>query len=93
MLILKVHALSKGYSGASLHLIKRIIWHIEENISPQIFEQGSVGASGDLCPLAHAFLPLIGLGKLTSNNGKTYEDAIKLLIKRGVPEEEIIHNR
>lgn len=64
MLITKVQALAKGYSGISLDTLKRIIWHINEGIIPLVPEQGSVGASGDLAPLAHLFLPLIGLGKV-----------------------------
>lgn len=64
MLILKVHSLSQGYSGISPEVLDRILWHIEENIIPQVPSQGSLGASGDLAPLAHLFLPLIGLGKL-----------------------------
>jgi histidine ammonia-lyase len=62
MLIFKVHSLAKGYSGVSVETLKRIIWHIEEDIIPCVPEQGSVGASGDLAPLAHLFLPLIGMG-------------------------------
>jgi histidine ammonia-lyase len=62
MLILKVHALAFGYSGVSTELMERIIWHIENNIIPCVPSQGSVGASGDLAPLAHLFLPLIGRG-------------------------------
>jgi histidine ammonia-lyase len=61
MLILKVHALSYGYSGISLPTLERIIWHIEHDVIPCVPSQGSVGASGDL---AHLFLPLIGLGKV-----------------------------
>lgn len=64
MLILKVQALAKGYSGVQLSTIERIIWHIEEDIIPVVPKQGSVGASGDLAPLSHLFLPLIGLGKV-----------------------------
>jgi histidine ammonia-lyase len=64
MLILKVHALSYGYSGISLPTLERIIWHIEHDAIPCVPSQGSVGASGDLAPLAHLFLPLIGLGKV-----------------------------
>jgi len=64
MLITKVHALSKGYSGVQLSTIERILWHIENNVIPVVPEKGSVGASGDLAPLAHLFLPLIGLGEL-----------------------------
>jgi histidine ammonia-lyase len=62
MLIFKVHSLSKGYSGVAVKTLERILWHIEEDIIPCVPEQGSVGASGDLAPLAHLFLPLIGLG-------------------------------
>jgi len=64
MLILKVHALAKGHSGIRMETMKRILWMIDEEISPVVPSQGSVGASGDLAPLAHLFLPLIGLGKL-----------------------------
>jgi histidine ammonia-lyase len=53
MLITKVHALAQGYSGARLETIKRILWHIENNVIPVVPEKGSVGASGDLAPLAH----------------------------------------
>lgn len=64
MLITKVHALAQGYSGVKLSTIERIIWHIENDIIPVVPEKGSVGASGDLAPLAHLFLPLIGLGEV-----------------------------
>lgn len=64
MLVLKVHALSQGYSGVSLATLQRIVWHIERRITPVVPSQGSVGASGDLAPLAHLFLPLIGLGSV-----------------------------
>lgn len=64
MLILKVHALSFGFSGIAPGTVERIIWHIENNVIPCVPSQGSVGASGDLAPLAHLFLPLLGLGKV-----------------------------
>ncbi len=64
MLVLKVHALSQGYSGIALATLERILWHIENRIAPVVPSQGSVGASGDLAPLAHLFLPLIGLGRV-----------------------------
>ena len=64
MLILKTHALAKGHSGIQLTTLKRIIWHIENDAIPLVPSQGSVGASGDLAPLAHLFLPLLGLGKV-----------------------------
>ncbi|MFN8265858.1 MAG: histidine ammonia-lyase [Chitinophagaceae bacterium] len=63
MLITKVHALVQGFSGVQLSTIERIIWHIDQDIIPVVPEKGSVGASGDLAPLAHLFLPLIGLGE------------------------------
>lgn len=64
MLITKVHALARGYSGVQLTTLQRILWHIEEDVIPVVPEKGSVGASGDLAPLAHLFLPLIGLGEV-----------------------------
>lgn len=64
MLILKVHSLAKGYSGIAETTLDRILWHIENDAIPEVPSQGSVGASGDLAPLAHLFLPLIGLGKV-----------------------------
>src|ERR1700753_4041652 len=64
MLITKVHALAQGYSGVQLQTLERILWHIENDVIPVVPEKGSVGASGDLAPLAHLFLPLIGLGEV-----------------------------
>jgi len=68
MLILKVHSLSQGYSGIAVETLDRILWHIEKDIIPCVPEQGSVGASGDLAPLSHLFLPLIGMGKVWHEN-------------------------
>ncbi|MXV37588.1 histidine ammonia-lyase [Flavobacteriaceae bacterium Ap0902] len=62
MLLTKMHALSRGYSGIQLATIERIKFLFENDILPQVPEQGSVGASGDLAPLSHLFLPLIGIG-------------------------------
>jgi histidine ammonia-lyase len=64
MLITKMQALAKGYSGVQLQTLERINWHIENEVIPVVPEKGSVGASGDLAPLAHLFLPLIGLGEV-----------------------------
>ena len=80
MLVLKVHSLCYGYSGVSLNVIERICWHIEHKCIPLVPSQGSVGASGDLAPLAHLFLPLLGFGKL-SEDGKNYRptpDVLKI---------------
>ncbi|MBS1946575.1 MAG: histidine ammonia-lyase [Bacteroidetes bacterium] len=72
MLITKMQALAQGYSGAQLKTLERILWHIENDIIPIVPEKGSVGASGDLAPLAHLFLPLIGLGEVFYK-GKRYK--------------------
>jgi len=68
MMICKVHALCQGFSGVRLALIERIIYFIEHNLLPTVPEQGSVGASGDLAPLAPLFLPLIGEGEFWIND-------------------------
>jgi len=70
MMILKVHSLAKGKSGISLEVLERILWHIENDIIPVVPEQGSVGASGDLAPLSHLFLPLLGEGEVFVNGEK-----------------------
>ncbi len=67
MIIAKIHALSKGFSGVSLEVIERLILMLEKDIIPVVPEQGSVGASGDLAPLSHLVLPLLGLGKVWEN--------------------------
>ena len=68
MMICKVHALCQGFSGVRLELIERIIYFIENNLIPVVPEQGSVGASGDLAPLSHLFLPLLGAGEFWIEN-------------------------
>ncbi|MDR3715325.1 MAG: histidine ammonia-lyase [Puia sp.] len=68
MLITKLHALARGYSGVQVSTLRRMIWHIEKDVIPVVPEKGSVGASGDLAPLAHLFLPLIGLGEVFYKN-------------------------
>ena len=68
MLILKAQSLAKGFSGIALKTLQRIIWHIENDAIPVVPSQGSVGASGDLAPLSHLFLPLIGMGKVEYKN-------------------------
>ncbi len=64
MMIAKIHALSRGFSGVSLEVIERLLEMLQKDIIPVVPEQGSVGASGDLAPLAHLVLPLLGLGKV-----------------------------
>ena len=64
MLLLKAIALSKGYSGVQLQTVERLLFLYNNNLIPVVYEQGSLGASGDLAPLAHLCLPLIGEGQL-----------------------------
>ncbi|OJW14501.1 histidine ammonia-lyase [Mucilaginibacter sp. 44-25] len=76
MLITKVHALAQGFSGIALQTLERIIWHIENNVIPVVPEKGSVGASGDLAPLSHLFLPLIGLGEVFVDGKRNPANAV-----------------
>lgn len=62
MLLLKIKGLSKGFSGIHEDTINRLLLFYNEGILPVVYEQGSLGASGDLAPLAHLSLPLIGEG-------------------------------
>ncbi len=93
MMICKVHALCQGFSGIRLSIIKRLLYFIENDIIPVVPEQGSVGASGDLAPLSHLFLPLIGEGEIWDADNiisanKVLEkhklEAIKLQAKEGL---------
>ncbi len=70
MLITKVHALAKAHSGCQYITLERLMWHIDNDVIPVVPEQGSVGASGDLAPLSHLCLPLIGMGEV-HYQGKT----------------------
>ncbi|MBE8168305.1 MAG: histidine ammonia-lyase [Shewanella sp.] len=64
MMLLKVNSLSRGYSGIRLQVIEFIIGLINADVYPCVPEKGSVGASGDLAPLAHMCLPIIGEGEV-----------------------------
>ena len=64
MLLLKVQSLSYGHSGVQLVTVQRLVDMFNNNIIPVVYEQGSLGASGDLSPLAHMCLPLLGLGEV-----------------------------
>ena len=70
MLLLKVLGLSKGASGVQLATIERLLFFYNNHIYPVVYQQGSLGASGDLAPLAHLSLPLIGEGEVYFENQK-----------------------
>ncbi|MBM3431178.1 MAG: histidine ammonia-lyase, partial [Bacteroidetes bacterium] len=63
MLLLKILGLTKGYSGVQIQTIKRLIYFYNNDVFPVVYQLGSLGASGDLAPLAHLSLPIIGEGE------------------------------
>jgi histidine ammonia-lyase len=73
MLLLKIQSLSYGHSGVQLETVERLVEMFNKDLLPVIFEQGSLGASGDLAPLAHMSLPLLGQGKLWSKQNGSWE--------------------
>ncbi len=92
MLITKVHALSQGFSGIRLETVERMLAFIELDLIPVVPEQGSVGASGDLAPLSHLFLPLLGEGEFwVSEEGQTDKivPAAELLKEHGLAPMEL----
>ena len=93
MLFLKVQSLSYGYSGVQVQTVERLAEYFNNDILPIIYEMGSLGASGDLAPLAHLCLPLIGLGEVKTEgkivNGSALNkqfnwDVIHLQAKEGL---------
>src|SRR5690606_21949071 len=72
MLLLKIIGLAQGFSGIQKETIERLVFFYNEDILPVVYDQGSLGASGDLAPLAHLSLPLIGLG-LVWHEGQQYK--------------------
>lgn len=70
MLFLKAQSLSYGHSGVQLETVERLIDLYNLDLLPVVYQQGSLGASGDLAPLAHLSLPLIGLGEIEKADGE-----------------------
>ena len=64
MLLLKIQSLSYGHSGVQLATVERLVDFYNNDVLPVVFQQGSLGASGDLAPLAHLSLPLLGIGEV-----------------------------
>lgn len=82
MLLLKVKSLAYGYSGVQLETVQRLLDFYNNDILPVVYQQGSLGASGDLAPLSHLCLPLIGEGEVWNNGAIT--PASELLQKHGL---------
>jgi histidine ammonia-lyase len=79
MLLLKIIGLAKGHSGVQIETMERLVFFYNEDILPIVFEQGSLGASGDLAPLAHLSLPLLGEGTVWYKNEiLSSKDVLKL---------------
>jgi histidine ammonia-lyase len=82
VLLLKIQSLSYGHSAVSLAIVERLIDFYNLGLYPVLYEMGSLGASGDLAPLAHLSLPLIGEGEIWEENTK--QPAAKILKKHGL---------
>jgi histidine ammonia-lyase len=76
LLLLKIQSLSYGYSGVQLSTVERLVDFYNNDILPIIYTQGSLGASGDLAPLAHLSLPLLGEGEVWHNNAKIHSKEV-----------------
>jgi histidine ammonia-lyase len=86
MLLLKIQSLSYGHSAVQLITISRLIEMFNKNILPVIYQQGSLGASGDLAPLAHMSLVLLGMGKvdvLNNENGFDRKNTSDVMCEMG----------
>lgn len=81
MLFLKIQSLSYGYSGVRLELVERLILFYNQDILPLVYEQGSLGASGDLAPLAHLSLPLLGMGEVYYQGKRCAASEVLSLLK------------
>ena len=82
MMLLKINALSQGYSGVSLELIEQMIMLYNAEVYPVVFQQGSLGASGDLAPLAHLALPLVGLGEVRYGNTRLSSQVVYKVLEK-----------
>ena len=76
MLLLKIQSLSYGHSGVQLQTVERLVDFYNNAILPVIYTQGSLGASGDLAPLAHLSLPLLGEGEVNFEGRKIHASEV-----------------
>ncbi|WP_339262851.1 histidine ammonia-lyase [Solibacillus sp. FSL W7-1472] len=87
MMVLRLNALLKGLSGIRLEVLERLLWMINEEVIPVIPQQGSLGASGDLAPLSHLVLAVIGEGDVYVNG--VMRPSHEVFERRGLPEIEL----
>ena len=76
MLLLKIQSLSYGNSGVQLETVQRLVDFFNNDVLPVVFQQGSLGASGDLAPLANMCLPLLGLGEVEYKGARRPSDEV-----------------
>src|SRR4051812_31590508 len=86
MLLLKIQSLSYGHSGVQLQTVERLVDFFNLDVLPVVYELGSLGASGDLAPLAHLCLPLLGLGEVWKLDGENWkkEPAATILAEKNI---------
>lgn len=84
ILAFKIHGLSLGFSGVSEETFQRLLLHFQKQWIPVIPEKGSLGASGDLAPLSHMTLPLLGLGDIWDEKGEKKVPAETVLVEENL---------
>lgn len=89
VLILRINAFLKGHSGVRPALVETLVAMVHAGIVPRVPIRGSLGASGDLCPLAHLFLPLVGLGHFQVPGDRTWHPGARLSAYVALPEPAI----
>ncbi|MBQ4073839.1 MAG: histidine ammonia-lyase [Clostridia bacterium] len=88
IMLLRVNNLAKGYSGARLEIVETLIAMLNRGVTPVIPQKGSLGASGDLAPLSHMVLPMIGLGE-AEYQGEILPGA-EAMARAGIPTVELV---
>ena len=87
-MLIRINVLSKGYSGIRLSTVNTLVEMLNRGVTPVIREKGSVGASGDLCPLAHMVMPMLGLGE-AEYEGVVMSGA-EAMAKAGIPTVKLV---
>ena len=88
IMLLRVNNLAKGYSGARLEVVQTLVEMLNRGVTPVIPQKGSLGASGDLAPLSHMVLPMLGLGE-AQYQGKRLPGA-EAMAQAGIPTVELV---